>query len=279
MAGQGAIWIDGRRAEALPLPDRGLAFGDGLFETLLCQQQRPLLLDYHLERLQRGLELLGFPDLGDRVDQCLAVALDHRTEGDPVWSVLRLTVTRGIGPRGYQPPAVPEPRIVIELAGLERDCGNPLAPARLGEARLRWGDQPHLAGVKHLNRLEQVLVAMQCRDERLDELLVLDQSGRPVSVGSGNLFLARGGCLYTPPLDRCGIAGTRRRAVLERWAPRLGLEARERRIGLAELEQADEIFYCNALVGLRPVARFRDRLWRQHSLCLALFEQYRRELA
>jgi 4-amino-4-deoxychorismate lyase len=103
---------------------------------------------------------------------------------------------------------------------------------------------------------------------------MLSQSGQLVSVVAGNLFLLREGRLQTPALVDCGIAGTRRRLVMEQWAGALGLTVQESTLSLQDLESADEVFYCNALQGLRPVVGFGRRHWSQHAVCEALFEQY-----
>lgn len=277
MNGETLIWVDGVRATALPLPDRGLDFGDGLFETLLLRDGAPLYYELHSERLERGCRVLGFPDCRDALAEQLAVAgAAVAAQGWP-WAALRITLTRGDGPRGYTPPAVAVPRVVARASRLHALPGQVPAPAALGLASLRWPLQPALAGLKHLNRLEQVLAAQECRRAGLDEAVMLDQQGGVVSVVAGNLFLASGGELLTPRLDQCGIAGTRRRLILERWGPALGLLVRETAVSPAQLEQAEEVFFCNSLIGLRPVGRFGERSWQSHPVCSALYRQYRSE--
>ena len=103
---------------------------------------------------------------------------------------------------------------------------------------------------------------------------MLDQSGQLVSVVAGNVFLLHEGRLQTPLLTHCGIAGTRRRLVMQRWAVTLGLPVQESTLSLQDLEAAEEVFYCNSLQGLRPVASFGQRHWSSHTVCQALFEQY-----
>jgi len=266
-------WVDGVPAEAVPLPDRGFAYGDGLFETLLLRGNKILLLGYHLERLGMGLQRLRFPDCLGTASEHLASAAATLAPGD-TYRVLRLTISRGAGPRGYAPPAECQPRIVINVSALAADPTQLPAPARLGETAVRWGRQPLLAGLKHLNRLEQVLAAADCDAQSCDEVLMLDQSGAPLSVASGNLFLVAGQRLLTPALNEAGIAGTRRRLILERLAAVCGLKVTESRLELAQLLAADELFYCNAVLGLRPVASFRDRRWLQYPLSRRLHAAY-----
>ena len=272
-----ATWIDGCRADSLPLPDRGLDYGDGLFETLLVVNSRVPLRDFHFDRLQSGLTSLHFPPLRDtasrQLDEALATLGRHEN-----YSV-RITITRGSGPRGYAPPANPEPRIILSATALTH---NPMAmqkPAKLGISEISWGKQPALAGVKHLNRLEQVMAARERDSAGWDEALMLDQAGDPISVTSGNLFLVSGESLLTPIMDECGIAGTRRRFIVERGAPDLGLNIREASFSLDELKAADEVFYCNSLIGLRPVGELAGVTWHEQPVCAELFQHYCKELA
>ena len=130
------IWVDGEPASALPLPDRGLDFGDGLFETLLLWRGVPQFKEFHLERLKAGLDTLGFPDCLAQAAACLTAAAASLEEYD--WAALRLTVTRGAGPRGYAAPAEPTPRIIVTAAPLQqgrREVGPSLA---VDWAQLRW---------------------------------------------------------------------------------------------------------------------------------------------
>ncbi len=274
MVDAGATWLDGEPAAALPLPDRGLDYGDGLFETLLLHRGRPLFPDLHLARLQRGIEQLHFPP-------CLPVAARHlETAADEVagrgweWTALRLTLTRGGGPRGYAPPAASVPRVIIRAERLARDCSRMLPPLALAVADIRWPAQPALAGIKHLNRLEQVLAARQAGLQGVDEALLLDEQDRVVSASAANLFLVAGGELVTPPLTGCGVAGTRRSLILERLAPAMGLDVREEPVSLSRLCAGQEVFVCSSLVGLRPVGRLGATSWRDHACCSALFARY-----
>ena len=265
------MWIDGHRANALPLPDRGLDFGDGLFETLLSVDGRIPFLALHMSRLTRGLIILGFPDVTDLAQQYLNTAL---SELDGEARAIRLTVTRGNALRGYAPPQEPSPRIIV--------CATPLAwnplrtpsPAKLGVADIRWSNQPVLAGIKHLNRLEQVLAAGQRVAQGWDEAVMLDDEGLPLSVVSGNLFIVKDARLLTPPVERCGIAGTRRALIVERWQEQLGLEVSAERFTLTDLESATEVFYCNSLLGFRPVASLGSTIWTAQTVCSAVQKLY-----
>ncbi len=264
------FWVDGEAADSLPLPDRGLDLGDGLFETLLLQRGNVLYEELHLERLRAGLERLGFPDCLPRARACLAQAATACAALE--WVAARLTITRGGGPRGYAPPTETTPRILVAATNMTRDCREQLPPARAGWATIRWGSQPLLAGLKHLNRLEQVLAAAEAREAGLDEVLVGDQRGLPVSTSAGNLFVLQHEHLVTPPLSDCGIAGTRRRLVIERWAPAIGIEVEERALSSDELEAAQELFYCNSVQGIRAIGELGARQWQDHTVAQRLHQ-------
>lgn len=270
------IWVDGERSASLPLPDRGLSFGDGLFETLLIVNGRSPWLDYHRQRLEAGLAALHFPALGSTFDEAVALALSSLAP--QAVAALRITVTRGSGPRGYQAPSPTVPRLVAQLSSLSLDPFTCPAPAKLAVSSLRLASQPLLAGIKHLNRLEQVLATREFRAQNVDEAVMCNQQGQVVSVVAGNLFAVVKGELYTPSLQDCGVSGTRRRALIERWAPRLGLTVHQQALSLEQCLDADELLFCNSLQGLRAVAQLGAKCWGEHPLSQALQQQYLADL-
>jgi 4-amino-4-deoxychorismate lyase len=276
---QSAFWLDGTPISALPLPDRGLDYGDGLFETLLLHHGKPLFTELHLERMAQGLRALALPDCLTTARQQLETAASAAEQARWPWAVLRLSVIRGPGPRGYAPSVNSRPRILVCVSRLDRDCARMGAAATLCVAEIRLSTQPLLAHIKHLNRLEQVLAAAQAQAHDTDECIVLDQMDHLTSVAAGNLFLVRHGELLTPKLVDCGVLGTRRRLIIEKWAPAVGLNVREVRLTFSDLQTADEVFYSNSLQTVRPVAKLSEQYWDKHSVCEALFQQYQEELA
>jgi 4-amino-4-deoxychorismate lyase len=273
MSGQSAFWLDGTLTAALPLPDRGLDFGDGVFETLLLQGGEPLFLEQHLQRLLLGLQALGLPDCRIAVLQQLE-QVSRAIGNDSPWSALRVSVIRAPGQRGYAPTINLQPRVLITVTPIDRDCKTMSDAATMGVADLRLSTQPVLARIKHLNRLEQVLAAAQAQASGVDECFVLDQQEHLVSVIAGNVFLLCEGELLTPMLVECGVAGTRRQLIIDEWGPAIGLKVRETRLTLADLKGAQEVFYSNSLQTVRPIAKLGDQQWSSHSVCEALFQQY-----
>jgi 4-amino-4-deoxychorismate lyase len=259
------FWVDGHPSGSLPLPDRGQEFGDGLFETLLVLRGTPQFPDHHEQRLHTGFQRLRFagspPALAELIAPALAAAVDHDR------AALRLTLSRAAGARGYTPGGHTNHRSVLRLTPLP---DMQLSPASLGLSSVALATQPALAGIKHLNRLEQVIAAAQRDEQGVDEVLTCDQLGNPVAVSAGNLFIRIGNTLSTPPVDQCGIAGTRRQLILERWAAEAGYVARETVFSLDDVRSADEVFFCNTLTGIRAVAQFEDRRWQAFPASSAL---------
>lgn len=249
-------WVDGQPADALSLKDRGLAYGDGLFETIAVKAGQPRLLERHLARLAEGCSRLAITT--DHVlirSEVLAYA-EALGEG-----VLKLILTRGDGLRGYAPAPQAQARRILQ--------GNPPAAyapihseqgVRLFPCATRLSEQPLLAGLKHLNRLEQVLARAEWRDAEHAEGLMLDASGRVIEGVFSNLFLVRDGCLVTPDLSRCGVAGVMRAEILFQAAS-LGIATQVADIHVDQLQQADEVFVCNSVYGIWPVLACAGMSW------------------
>ncbi|VVQ19516.1 aminodeoxychorismate lyase [Pseudomonas fluorescens] len=249
-------WVDGQPADALSLKDRGLAYGDGLFETIAVHHGAPVLLDRHLVRLVKGC-------------QRLAINLDHsalRTELSSYAQalgegVLKLIVTRGDGLRGYAPdPSAPARRILQGSPPAAYPVANAEQGVRLFPCSTRLSRQPLLAGLKHLNRLEQVIARSEWQDSEHAEGLMLDQGGRVIEGVFSNLFLVRDGVLITADLKRCGVAGVMRAELLFQ-AESLGIPTQITDITLDQLQWADEVFACNSVYGIWPVCAYAALSW------------------
>ncbi|MGH8251828.1 MAG: aminodeoxychorismate lyase [Steroidobacteraceae bacterium] len=246
--------VNGREDGRLDPADRGLHYGDGLFETLAVRNGRARFLDWHFERLAEGARRLGMP-LPDTV----SLRADIRAACAPDTGVVKLIVTRGRGERGYRPPADPAPTRIV--AGLSRPAWPDSAwtrGVRLGLCRTRLGRNPALAGIKHLNRLEQVLARREWDDERMDEGLMLDDRELAVCGTQTNLFARIADRWVTPELSQCGVAGVMRRAF-RGWAAEQGDRVIERELPAAELAGATALVLTNSLVGAWPVSEFAGR--------------------
>ncbi|MCK7594725.1 aminodeoxychorismate lyase [Pseudomarimonas salicorniae] len=248
------VWVDGR-AEGLPADDRGLAYGDGVFETVLCVDGRPVWWDAHLSRLERGAAVLGFVAPERDVWQRDAErALAHADPG-AARCVLKLLLTRGSGARGYAVRAPSRPRRVVSIGPAPEVDGAAREGLRLRWCRTALAVQPALAGIKHLNRLEQVLARQEWIEAEIDEGLMCDTQGRAVSAISGNLLcLTRRGWL-TPPVDQAGIAGLCRARLLAE-----GLVS-EAELRPDDVMAAEALAVCNSVRGILPVRQLDQRGW------------------
>jgi len=250
------ILVNGREQDHLPAADRGLHFGDGVFETMAVEQGRPLCLERHLQRLADGCRRLAIPMPALDV---LAGECARAGEGTER-AVLKLTVTRGVGGRGYAPPEDAQAtRMVASHPWPQYAAGARREGVRVRTCDTRLGRNPRLAGLKHLNRLEQVLARMEASSEQCDEGLMLDDRNRVVEGIMSNLFLYRQGRLHTPELSECGVAGIVRALVLEAAREVTGVEAEVAALGPADLAGADECFLTNSLIGLWPIKSIDGR--------------------
>lgn len=260
------VLVDGLPGGVVSASDRGLHYGDGLFETLPVIAGEARHWDRHLQRLRLGCVRLGIPCPQETLLRADLEALCTGVER----AVLKLIVTRGSGGRGYRPPAqaaatrvfarYPWPSHAPDLCRsgiVVRVCATRLA------------HNPALAGLKHLNRLEQVLARREWDDPGIHESLMLDGDGRVIEGTMSNLFIVREGRLTTPDLSRCGVLGIMRQLVIDR-AARAGMATEIRAMDLAEVMSAEGAFLCNSVVGLWPIAELRGARTHHYAPCDAV---------
>jgi len=251
--------VNGVAVGCVDAADRGLQYGDGLFETMGVRDGQVSSWPRHMARLLAGCQRLGIQAVDDGQLAHEAAGLLAGTER----GVLKLIVTRGSGGRGYRVPENAEPRRILQLhpwPDFPPAAGEAGVAVRLCSTRL--SHNPLLAGIKHLNRLEQVLARREWDDSHIAEGLLLDIDGRLVEGTMSNLFLVRDEVLLTPDLRRCGVAGIMRSIILEH-AERQSLGAEIRSLDSADLLAADEVFLCNSLIGIWPVSAVDGRQFRK----------------
>ncbi len=266
--------IDGEEAASIGLEERGLHYGDGLFETMRVRDGDLPLWPLHAERLCEGCERLHLPppDL-ERVEGWLARLAAGVADG-----VVKLIYTRAGGGRGYAPPAPPRGRVFLLLYEAP---AMPPGWARDG-MRVRFCDtvlarQPHLAGIKHLNRLEQVLARGEWTDPAIGEGLVCDTGGCVISATAANLFIVRGPGLATPALEHCGVKGVMRRIIMEHCAQE-GIPLQEGTLTPADVTAAGGALLCNSVRGAWPVCEVDGRPLPVPALVHELVDVARRRL-
>jgi len=266
------LLINGRPTDQIPAADRGLQYGDGLFETIAVVQGEPLLWERHVARLEAGEQRLGLPpENKSRLHKELRTVV-----GDTNPAVIKLMLTRGAGGRGYRPPVYPQVTRILSLHPWPRYPAQWFSDGiRLRLCSTRLGRNPRLAGIKHLNRLEQVLARQEWDDPTIPEGLMLDEMNHVIEGTQSNLFMLKGGHLVTPDLSGCGVAGVVRELVLE-LAAGLKLAPQVTSVTVAELKRADALFITNSLLGICPVADLQERRFDIQKIPAALVQQVRR---
>jgi len=257
--------FNGQADSQIPASLRALHYGDGLFETLRWQR-RAVLFELHMQRLQRDCQRLAipFPDPQLLLNECqrLADGVDR--------AVIKIILSRGAHLRGYAfDPHRPADRLLLRY-------DFPAYPPqiwRLGiKARLcstRLARDPALAGMKHLNRLHQILARAEWQDPEIIEGFMMDDKGLLVEACQSNVFLVKNGELYTPALEQCGVAGVMRQCVIDS-AARLKIPLKIVDLPIDRLYQADEVFVTNSVIGVWPVTHIDEKQFAVGPISLTL---------
>lgn len=249
------LLVNGHSEHCLDVSDRAFQYGDGLFETIRIKDGKLHYFARHFQRLQQGCERLLLP--------CPAYALLHAEAlslaQDAENAVLKIIISRGSGGRGYRQPEVIKPTRVLALypyPDYAPDFKQRGVVARF--CQLPLSINPALAGMKHLNRLEQVLARAEWQDSAIQEGIMSDTQGRVIEGTMSNLFLVQAGGLCTAPLTDSGVAGIMRSVVVE-LARLVDIPVSECYFNRAALMQADEIFFTNAVIGIWPVRQLEQQ--------------------
>jgi 4-amino-4-deoxychorismate lyase len=242
--------VNGEKCNTIAVMDRGFQYGDGLFETIEVCQNTPIFLEKHLQRLNRDSQRLLLPKLNLELLRSEISQLCQNAGN----AVLKIIVTRGAGGRGYrQPDEIQPPRILSlhPFPDYPKRYYTDGIVARICTTRL--GLNPTLAGMKHLNRLEQVLARAEWNDSEIHEGIMLDFNGRVIEGTMTNLFYAKNGELFTASLHLCGIAGILRGWIFEQ------VRVIEQDFFVDDLFAADEIFVCNSIIGICGVRQIENQ--------------------
>ncbi|GMR03918.1 MAG: aminodeoxychorismate lyase [Gammaproteobacteria bacterium] len=242
--------INGEPGDRVSIQDRGFQYGDGLFETLAVSQGRPLWWERHMRRLFAGAARLGITPPGEAVLREEAWRLCKDVER----AVMKIVLTRGVSGRGYAVhQAMPPTRVISLLPWPDYPESHAMNGVDVRVCRATLSRNSRLAGIKHLNRLEQVLARAEWRDEYAEGLM-LDEGGLVIEATMSNLFLVHNGVLLTPDLSACGVEGIMRGLVLEK-AELLSLPSRVATMTQDDVFRAEELFLTNSLFGLWPVKK------------------------
>lgn len=243
-----ACLINGKPGQSVPVSDRGLLYGDGLFETIRVSERRPVFWQSHLERLAAGCRFLGIP----LVATDLLADLDTILRAGPADAILKIIMTRGGGGRGYSPPLSPTPLRILQVHELPPDYREKSSRGvRAKFCQFPVSTNPMLTGLKHLAMLDRVMASRELAPD-CDEGIMLAGEGEVIEGTRSNLFASIDAKLVTPALTRAGVNGIARQFLLQRFKNR-GIEVSETTIYPGQLEQASEVFFCNSVFGIWPL--------------------------
>ncbi|OYY50433.1 MAG: aminodeoxychorismate lyase [Methylophilaceae bacterium 17-44-8] len=249
--------INGGVDDAISPLDRGLSYGDGVFRTFKVVDCLPVNWPIQYQKLVSDCGAIGIvcPSA-----ELLMAEIQMLFDLDET-AVAKIIITRGLGERGYAPPAVTAPtRILIKSQMPVYPASHFQDGVALYTCRTPVAHQPMLAGIKHLNRLENVLARAECRDPSFIDGVMMDIDGHVIECTSANLFVRIGSHLYTPDLSKAGVAGVTRQRILD-IAHYLHLSSEIKVLELQEVLSGDEVVICNSLYGVWQVRRIAEQVW------------------
>lgn len=260
------VLVNGLPTEHIRVFDRGLLYGDGVFRTMLVKAGRSLCWQHHYDKLHwdctaLGIECPSKEILTEEISEVIRTTLD---------CVLKVIITRGEGARGYavQQGAVPT-RILMTSPIPQHPPSRYSDGVKLHLCKTRLAIQPSLAGIKHLNRLENVLARQEWSNPEIAEGLMLDLEGNVIEGTMSNLFVSQGNTLYTPDLGGCGVAGVQRDRIME-MAGRLGMALKVEKLPLTRVYDADQVILCNSVIGVWQVKELAEKIWPAGGLAVHL---------
>ncbi len=270
-------WVNGNANTPVDPADRGLAYGDGLFETMRYHCDRILQLENHITRLQRGCERLAIGYDASALEHYLEQAIVHLQQRAIDHACIKLILTRGVStgcgvPAGYG--AHHSEATVLVQANPVNALASISPPLSVGICTTRLSDQPRLAGLKHCNRLEQVLAAQEVTSSEWDNGLMMNARDEFICAVSANLFIYLDKQLITPDISSCGVEGTMKQMIIEKLAPALGLPVMVGRITHEDLYRADELFLSNAMIAVQSACLHDSATQQVGAVTTQLFRQY-----
>ena len=262
-----SIWHCVGGAAQLDPDNRGFQYGDGIFETVAVRGCKPRLWDYHMRRLRHGCERLGLTP-PQNVEEGVRDALDNAVENSG-HCLVKIVVTAAPGQRGYardMPGQTETFTRVFPATQLDPSAYRHGIETRICDTRLATNSP--LAGIKTLNRLEQVLARSELQQTGAFEGFTFDAGKRLICGTMSNVFLVRDTAVATPALHRCGVEGVMRQLLLD-----LAPEIEVRDLVLDDLHEADEVFITNSQLGLVPVRRCGEHTWQVGTVTQALMDK------
>jgi 4-amino-4-deoxychorismate lyase len=243
--------VNGQQQSSIDISDRAIAYGDGLFTTAKIVDGQVQFLSAHINRLIEGCHYLKI-DFSQRqalVDEIINVAQGFST------AVLKIIITAGSGGRGYSRKGVCGSQIIVSIHEFPRHYQTWTEQGiSLVNGNIQLGLNPLLKGLKHLNRLEQVLIRDELDHAKADDLLVCDLNGFVVETSCANIFWLRDEQIFTPILDDAGVCGLYRLQVLS-----FDESIQQVKEQSTELADISAMFICNSVMGIIPVKAFNNK--------------------
>ncbi|MFK7815841.1 MAG: aminodeoxychorismate lyase [Gammaproteobacteria bacterium] len=249
------VIINGTQGDQLSTLDRGLLYGDGVFETIAVKQGKAQFWTEHLERLLQGCSVLNLEGLEvSLLEKELQLILHSEANSN---CVIKIIITRGIGGRGYRPTQQPLTRIVQKFPWPDYPASFVESGVKVTQCDFRLSKQSRLSKIKHLNRLEQVLARSEWEDD-YQEGLVCDDEGNVIEGTSNNVFFQLNDHLVTPRLNQCGVEGVMRKKIIE-YCHQNSIALEIRAFEHAEMDDIKAMFLCNSINAIWPVKRYCER--------------------
>lgn len=251
--------------------DRGLLYGDGFFTTILIADHKLVFWDAHVARIKSSLRRLRFAEFE-------LAELERCFDSLPQWGVLKIIVTRGEGPRGYQIPKQPEPQCYLQVSELDKLPALEWHRLKLCYSNLPASINPELAGIKHLNRLDNVLARTDALERGFDDALMSNDESIVCATQSNIFFVLTDRMVITPSLKKSGVQGVMKQQVIQ-WLEKSGIEVIEKIVSRSDSEQAQEIFLTNCVKGIQSVSYVEDRPYERFSIAGQLRQMFQNKIA
>jgi len=266
--------VNGEPSQCISIEDRGLLYGDGLFETILCDQGNPVLVDLHMQRLLNGCVRLHLPTPDESQ---LRQEIESVAAGEDC--VIKVIITRGVRARGYRfdHNDLTASRIIYKSPCPQIPDEYYLKGIQLGVSEFRLADNKLLAGLKHLNRLEQVMACYEWPQD-CAEILMLNNQEQIIEGTMSNVFIHTDDGWKTPILEYSGINGVMRQWLLMH-AIDLNFQCTEANLTLKDLQQARSLFVCNSVIGIWPVKQFLNQQYVIDDSLIELIEKVQQRLS
>lgn len=262
-------WLNGKPTKVVDIRDRGFLYGDGFFSTAVLKDSEIKLYDYHIARICRHAKALNIQCDFDKIEKDLAKFISGHESG-----LVKIIITRGLGERGYYAPGADDASFREENIPITNNCYFQLFADERSDlvwerrekgielflTETRLAINPQFAGLKHLNRLEQVMARSEQSPVRFPEGLMRDANGVVVEGTMSNLFCVKDACVFTPLLDQCGVEGVMKANIIA-YLKLQNVEVVQKHLTLEEVLSADELFVCNAIIGIWPVIKIGEKEW------------------